>query len=84
MEQVERFVPRLIFARLQATIPPRDLPKILYWIAMHPDEGDDGAIHRLEPFGLPDVTGPSRTARGRVMVYALKLLGRLEGQIPPV
>ena len=30
MEQVERFVPRLVFARLQAVIPPRDLPKILY------------------------------------------------------
>src|SRR3569833_1677940 len=29
MEQMERFVPRLVFARLQAVIPPRDLPKIL-------------------------------------------------------
>ena len=83
MEQVERFVPRLVFARLQAVIPPRDLPKILYWIAMHPDEGDDGAIHQLRPFGLPDITGPSQTARGRIMLYALKLLGRLSGHIPP-
>src|SRR5207237_1787140 len=57
MEQVERFVPRLVFARLQAVIPPRDLPKILYWIAMHPDDGDDAAIHQLRDFGLPDVTG---------------------------
>ena len=53
MEQVERFVPRLVFARLQAVIPPRDLPKILYWIAMHPDDGDDAAIHRCRRSACP-------------------------------
>jgi len=79
MEQVERFVPRLVFARLQAVIPPRDLPKILYWIALHPDEGDDAAIHQLGVFGLPDATGPTKPVRGRVMLYAFKLLGRLTG-----
>ena len=79
MEQVERFVPRLVFARLQAVIPPRDLPKILYWIAMHPDEGDDSAIRQLAVFGLPDITGPSKPVRGRIMLYAFKLLGRLTG-----
>lgn len=84
MEQVERFVPRLVFARLQAVIPPRDLPKILDWIAMHPDDGDDGAIHRLRGFGLPDVTGPDKPVRGRIMLYAFKLLGRLTGHIAPV
>ena len=84
MEQVERFVPRLVFARLQAVIPPRDLPKILYWIAMHPDDGDDAAIHQLQPFGLPDITGPTKAARGRIMLYAFKLLGRLTGHIPPI
>ncbi|HEY2007787.1 MAG TPA: ABC transporter permease [Rhizomicrobium sp.] len=84
MEQVERFVPRLVFARLQAVIPPRDLPKILYWIAMHPDEGDDAAIHQMQALGLPDVTGPTKSVRGRIMLYAFKLLGRLTGHIPPV
>ncbi len=82
MEQVERFVPRLVFARLQAVIPPRELPKILYWIAMHPDEGDDRAMHQLSAFGLPDITGPTRPVRGRVMLYAFKLLGRLAGPLP--
>ena len=87
MEQVERFVPRLVFARLQAVIPPRDLPKILYWIAMHPDEGDDAAIHQLGVFGLPDISGhlnPERAkpVRGRIMLYAFKLLGRLSGHLP--
>jgi len=84
MEQVERFVPRLVFARLQAVIPPRDLPKILYWIAMHPDDGDDAAIHQLSAFGLPDISGPPAPVRGRIMLYAFKLLGRLSGRIPPV
>lgn len=84
MEQVERFVPRLVFARLQAVVPPRDLPKILFWIATHPDDGDDTAIHQLDAFGLPDISGPAKPVRGRIMLYAFKLLGRLSGNIPPV
>lgn len=79
MEQVERFVPRLVFARLQAVIPPRDLPKILYWIALHPDDGDAAAIHQLQPLGLPVVNGPDTQVRPRIMLYAFKLLGRLTG-----
>jgi len=83
MEQMERFVPRLVFARLQAVIPPRDLPKVLYWIALHPDDGDDAAIRQLDVFGLPQVSGPTKPVRGRIMLYAFKLLGRLTGHIPP-
>jgi hypothetical protein len=81
MEQVERFVPRLVFARLQTVIPPRDLPKILYWIAMHPDDGGDAAIHELTVFGLPNPTGPAKAFHAREMLYAFKLLGRLTGNI---
>jgi ABC-type transport system involved in cytochrome c biogenesis permease component len=81
MEQVERFVPRLVFARLQTVIPPRDLPKILYWIALHPDDGDASAIHQLQPLGLPAVNGPDTKVRPRIMLYAFKLLGRLTGHI---
>ena len=80
-EQVERFVPRLLFARLQAVIPPRDLPKILYWIALHPDEGSDAAVHELGVFGLPDPRGPAQPFHARQMIYAFKLLGRLTGYI---
>ncbi len=82
MEQVERFVPRLVFARLQAVIPPRDLPKVLYWIAMHPDQGDDSAIRQLGDLGLPQVSGPTKPVRGRIMLYAFKFLGRLTGHLP--
>ncbi len=83
MEQMERFVPRLVFARLQATIAPRDLPKVLYWIAMHPDDGDDSAIRQLGALGLPEISGPTKPVRGRIMLYAFKLLGRTTGHIPP-
>ena len=79
-----RAVDDYVFARLQAVIPPQDLPKILYWIAMHPDAGDDAAIHRLGALGLPDVGGPTKPIHGRIMIYAFKLLGRLTGRIPPV
>jgi hypothetical protein len=81
MEQVERFVPRLVFARLQAVIPPRDLPKVLYWIAMHPDDGDDSAIRQLGALGLPQVSGSTKPVRGRIMLYAFKLLGRVTGHV---
>jgi hypothetical protein len=83
MEQVERALPLLVFQRLQEDIPQKDLPGILYWIAMHPEEGDDSAIGQLELLGLPGVTGPTKPARGRVMLYAFKLLGRLTGDIAP-
>lgn len=83
MEQMERFVPRLVFARLQATVSPRDLPKILYWIGTHPDDGEDSAIRKLRNLGLPQVQGPTKPVRGRIMIYAFKFLGRLTGKIPP-
>jgi ABC-2 type transport system permease protein len=82
MERIERFVPALVFERLRQDIPKDELPGILFWIAMHPQAGDDAALYRLEPLGLPGVHGPSGAARGRVMLYALKLLGRVNGDIP--
>jgi hypothetical protein len=83
MEQLERFLPQLIYERLRQEIPEEDLIKILYWIAMHPEEGDDSAVRQFTALGLPAVSGPTRTARTRVMLYAFKLLGRLTGEIKP-
>ena len=50
---------------------------------MHPDEGDNSATRDLTALGLPRVSGPTKVARGRVMLYAFKLLGRLTGDITP-
>jgi len=78
---IERFVPALIFERLQTDIPKDDLVKILYWIAIHPEEGTDEALDQLKPFGIGN--GPSDTdeVRQRAAVYGVKLLGRLLGKI---
>jgi hypothetical protein len=78
---IERFVPALIFERLQTDIPKDDLVKILYWIAIHPTDGTVGAIDQLRPFGIGN--GPSDTdeVRQRAAVYGVKLLGRLIGKI---
>ena len=80
---VERHLAHVVFERLQADIPKQDLPKILYWIATHPMGGDDSAVDDLRAAGLR-TAGPSDIdqARERVMLYALKLLGRVLGKIP--
>jgi ABC-2 type transport system permease protein len=82
MSDVERFLPRIVLDRLQQDLGAEDLPRILYWVAMHPDEGDDAAVAEMELLGLPAVTGPRKALRGRVMLYAFKFLGRLTGNIP--
>jgi outer membrane biosynthesis protein TonB/ABC-type transport system involved in cytochrome c biogenesis permease component len=79
----ERYLPHVVFERLQQDVPKEDLIKILYWIATHPGGGDDSALDDLRGAGLK-VNGPSDIdqTRERVMLYALKLLGRLVGKIP--
>jgi ABC-2 type transporter len=79
----ERYLPRVVFERLQEDVPKEDLIKILFWVATHPNGGDDSAVDDLRSVGLK-VDGPSDIdqVRERVMIYALKLLGRLVGKIP--
>jgi ABC-2 type transport system permease protein len=80
---LERYVPHVVFERLQGDVPKDDLIKLLYWVATHPNGGDDSAVDDLRSAGLK-VNGPSDMdqTRERVMLYALKLLGRLAGKIP--
>ena len=80
---LERYLPHIVFERLQADVPKDDLIKILFWIATHPAGGDDSAVDDLRTAGLK-INGPDdmEQARERVMLYALKLLGRLVGKIP--
>jgi hypothetical protein len=79
---LERHLPHVVFERLQADVPKGDLIKILFWVATHPAGGDDSAVDDLRSVGLK-LGGPSdmEQARERVMLYALKLLGRLTGKI---
>ena len=78
---LERYVPHVVFERLQGDVPKDDLIKILFWVATHPAGGDDSAVDDLRSAGIP-VNGPGdmEQARERVMLYALKLLGRLVGK----
>ena len=81
MQDLEKFVPHIVYDRIQAEIPREDLIKILYWIAIHPFDGDDKAVDELRPLGLFNGPGDMETTRDRLSVYAVKLLGRITGKI---
>ncbi len=75
MQELERFVPQVVYERIQEDIPKEDLIKILYWIATHPFDGDDKAVDELRPLGLFNGPADMEQTRGRLSVYAVKLLG---------
>jgi ABC-2 type transport system permease protein len=83
MTDLERFIPLVVYDHLQAEIPRDDLIKILYWIALHPFDGDDKAVDQLRPLGLNNGPADMQTTRDRLAVYAVKLLGRITGKIKP-
>jgi hypothetical protein len=78
---IERFAPLAVYERLQEDIPKADLIKILYWIALHPTDGDDAAVD--EVWALKFQSGPldMQEVRDRAAIYGVKLLGRLLGRI---
>jgi ABC-2 type transport system permease protein len=77
MYPLERFLPPLVLGRLRAMFGDPDLAKLLYWVAMHPQDGDDTAMRHLDSLGLPAIGGPMRKPRVRVMLYAFKFLERV-------
>ena len=83
MQELERFIPLVVYERIQEDIPKGDLVKILYWIATHPFDGDDKAVDELRPLGLFNGPADMEQTRGRLSVYAVKLLGRITGKITP-
>jgi ABC-2 type transporter len=81
MTDLEKFVPYVVYDHIQQEVPKEDLIKILYWIALHPFEGDDKAVDDLRPLGLFNGPSDMETTRDRMSVYAVKLLGRITGKI---
>jgi len=79
---IERFAPHAIYERLQQDIPKEQLIKILYWIALHPTEGDDSAVDQLWALHFTNADVDMQETRDRAAIYAVKLLGRLLGKIP--
>ena len=78
---MERFVPWYIFDAIQQQTPQDDLPKILYWIACHPDAGADPTVQDMRALGLPGLPGDIEEVRNRAALYGVKLLGRVLGRI---
>ena len=83
MTDLEKFIPLVIFEHIQLEIPRDNLIKILYWIALHPFDGDDKAVDELRPLGLNNGPADMQETRDRLSVYAVKLLGRITGKITP-
>jgi ABC-2 type transport system permease protein len=81
-QPIERHLPHVIFERLEEDVPREELAKILYWIAIHPGDGDDSAVDQLRLLRLGNGPSDIEEARQRVAFYAVKLLGRITGRIP--
>jgi len=79
---IERFAPQAVYERLQQDIPRDQLIKILYWIALHPTDGDDKALDELWALRFPNGAVDVQQTRERAAIYAVKLLGRLLGKLP--
>jgi hypothetical protein len=78
---IERFAPHAVYERLQEDIPKQQLIKILYWIALHPTDGDDAAVDQLWALRFTSGAVDMQQVRDRAAIYAVKLLGRLLGKI---
>lgn len=78
----EQYIPAVVFTQIEAMVPKDTLIKVLYWIAIHPEAGDDSAMSQLQALGLGSGPNDIPEARGRAAVYAVKLLGRVTGKRP--
>lgn len=80
MDPLERHVPHVVEVQLRARFPEAALQRLLIAIALNPDGGSMAARADLPAIGLPAHAGPEKPLRGRVMLYAFKLLGRVSGR----
>jgi hypothetical protein len=77
MDPIERFLPHVVFDHLQQTVPRDELIKALYWIALHPMQGDDAAVDELRALKLGNGPSDIEQTRERAALYGVKLLARL-------
>jgi hypothetical protein len=78
----EAYVPAMVYEMLERDIDRDVLIKALYWIAINPDQGSDAAVDQMAPLGIPNGPNDMQEVRGRLGVYAVKLIGRLTGARP--
>lgn len=81
-QPIERFAAQAVFYQLQQDIPKDQLIKVLYWIALHPTDGDDKAVGDLWALRFTNDPVDLEQTRERAAIYGVKLLGRLLGKLP--
>lgn len=72
---VERFLPRVVFDRLQDLYPKDKLVQILTYIALHPEDGL--VLDNINDLGIEGAAGDPMQVRERVYLYAIKFVARL-------
>jgi hypothetical protein len=78
---MEPYLPEVIYGAIRQRTPSGDLLKILYWIAVHPDQGTIPTVAEFRTLDLRQVSPDTEELRNRAAVYGVKLLGRLTGNI---
>jgi hypothetical protein len=77
----EPFLPEIVYGEIRQRMSSTDLLKVLYWIAVHPDQGTIPTAAEFRSLGLQQVSPDSEELRNRAAIYGVKLLGRLTGHI---
>lgn len=80
---LEAYLPAIVFAQLQRRVAADDLFKVLYWIAVTPEQGEMLSPDTFLALGMRSVPANDEEIRNRAAIYAVKLLGRLTGHIAP-
>ena len=78
---LEAYLPAVVFDRMMREIPREDLVKVLFWIAIHPDQGTMITPDDTRDLAIRGVPTDEEEIRNRAAIYAVKLLGRLTGHI---
>ncbi len=77
--EFEAEAPLKIFEKLKTDVPKDKLMKACAWVVLHPKDGD--VIKTAPDLGF-DQEIDEEEIRGRSVIYAKKMLGRLLGKLP--
>jgi hypothetical protein len=78
---MEPYLPEIVYGEIRQRLSSSDLLKVLYWIAVHPDQGSIPSVEEFRSLGLRQVSPDTEELRNRAAIYGVKLLGRLTGHI---
>jgi hypothetical protein len=74
-------LPEVVFGEIRQRSSASELLKVLYWIAVHPDQGTIPSVAEFRALDLRQVSPDTEELRNRAAVYGVKLLGRLTEHI---